>query len=192
MNRQASLCTVFVLLVGLSLSAHAQGHRPSGAANQGLTRSPTVLSPSDSGRVSIEARRQEMEARRAAAQARSQEAQRKRQEAEANNRSAEARAEHPPSEKAAAEAVLAEQNAENQELRDGRKDLKEENRGDHLVQWICSASSRLLPDRENHEERLFDKTAEFDRPDESPLRRAGFGRAVTGGVHGSIRGRLRR
>ena len=150
MIRRASLCIALVSLLGLSLAVDAQGRRPSSPGNQGRapggpsTTRPSTTRPSDFGRSSMEARRAEAAARRAEAEARRGqaetrraeaeqrrlEAQRRREEAAANNQSATARVDHPPNENAAAEAFLAEQNAENQDLRDERAELREENRGE--------------------------------------------------------------
>lgn len=137
MNHQMGACIVLAVLGGIGTAVHAQGHRPSTPGTQGLSRAPTVGNPlgfeqlGSFERLNAEARRQHTEARRAAAEARREEAQRKRQEAQARNKSDEARAKHPPNQQAASEAFLADQNAENQTLRDERKQTKEKNRGDH-------------------------------------------------------------
>ena len=130
MKRYARLCLLFLSLTCISLAADAQGRRPSGAGAHRGTARPGTGRPLDIGRANMASQRQEMEAAREAAAARQQEAERRRLEAEANNRSAEARAENPPNEHAADEAFLAEENAENQELREERRELQGDNRGE--------------------------------------------------------------
>ena len=139
MIRLISVCAMLFTLLALSISVDAQG-RP-GGAGQGAGSRPSMGQQRHMGasmRQQDEMRRQEAQARRQAAAAKRQEsetrraeAEAKRAEAEENNRSEEARAEHPPDEHAADEAFLAEANAENQNLRDERPDLRGDNRGGH-------------------------------------------------------------
>ncbi len=140
MVRLMSVSATLVFLLALSMSVYAQGHRPVGAGS-GAGNRPSMSQHRDRPdvmRQQSEMRRQEAEARRLAAEAKRQEAVARQAEAEArraaaeeHNRSEEARAEHPPNEHAADEAFLAEENAENQNLRDERPDLRGDNRGDH-------------------------------------------------------------
>ena len=93
---------------------------------RGLARQAEQLVRPESSVGNVDAQRTAAEARRAAAKANSGG-----EEARAgHDRSAEMRAEHPPNENAAPEAFLAEENALNAELREQRKNMRAENRGD--------------------------------------------------------------
>lgn len=139
MIRLISVCAALVSLLALSISVDAQG-RP-GGAGQGAGSRPSMGQQRHMGasmRQQAEMRRQEAEARRLVAEAKRQEAEARKAEAEAkraagaeHNRSEDMRELHPPDEHAADEAFLAEANAENQNLRDERPDLRGDNRGDH-------------------------------------------------------------
>lgn len=131
MKHRMLIAGLVLTTLALTTVANAQG-RSSGARNSNAHR-PSTIQQIDmmSMRQQAEMRRQEAEARRQAADARRLEAEQRRAEAEANNRSEDAQAEHPPNEHAAIEAFAAEGNAENQNLRDERPDLRGDNRDGH-------------------------------------------------------------
>ena len=132
MIRLISVCAALVTLLALSMSVDAQGRRPSGTTGAG--NRPSMGQQRDMGasmRQQAEMRRQEAEAKQQEAEARLAEAEAKRAAAKEHNQSEDMRDEHPPNEHAAVEALLAEENAENQNLRDERPDLQRDNRGDH-------------------------------------------------------------
>ena len=140
MIRLITVSATLVCLLALSMSVYAQGKRPGGAGS-GASNRPSMSQHrdrADTMRQQAEMRRQEAEARRLVAEAKRQEADAQKAEAEAkraageeHNRSEDMRELHPPNEHAADEAFLAEENAENQNLRDERPDLRGDNRGDH-------------------------------------------------------------
>ena len=140
MIRLISIGAMLISLLALSTSVYAQG-RSGGGPSQGASNRPSISQHHDRANVmrqQSEMRRQEAEASRLVAEANRQEAEARKADAEAkraaaeeHNQSEEVRAEHPPNEHAADEAFLAEENAENQNLRDARPDLQGDNRGDH-------------------------------------------------------------
>ena len=138
MKRELLTVAIAAMMFTLSIVADAQS-RP-GSPRNSAAQHPSTMQQRDSTmmRQQAEMRRQEAEARRQTAEAQRLEAERrkaeaeaKRAEGEAHNRSEEARAEHPPNEHAAIEAIIAEGNADNQEVRDERSDLRGESRGEH-------------------------------------------------------------
>ena len=138
MIRSIFVSVVLAALLTWSISADAQGRNPSGGAGAGNRPSMGQQQDMRSMRQQSELRRQESEIRRQATETRRQEAELRKAEAEnkriaaeENNRSEESRTEHPPNGHAADEAFLAEENAESQNLRDERPDLRGDNRGDH-------------------------------------------------------------
>ena len=139
MNRKITFSALCAFLLLLSISVDAQGKRPDsghGAANRPLTsqhrnRSDSMRQQAEIRRQQAAVRRQAAEARREVAEARKAEAEAKRIAAEEHNRSEQAREDHPPNENASVEAFLAEANAENQNLRDQRPNLRADNRNNH-------------------------------------------------------------
>ena len=127
MIRLISVSAMLVSLLILSMSVYAQGNRPDGAGSGVGNR--RLMSQqrgrADAMRQQAEMRRQEAAVRWLAADARIAEAEAKRAAAEEHKRSEETCAAHPPNEHVAEEAFLAEENAENQNLRDERPDLVE-------------------------------------------------------------------
>ena len=144
--RKTGIIVVVAVGVFAASASYAQGR--SGGQDRGQApsqmrdsaRQDSMRRDMKDMRARSEERRREAEAKKAEAEARHEEAEARRAAAEANSRgedsraehdrSAEARAEHPPNEQAAPEAFLAEENALNAELREQRKDLRAENRGD--------------------------------------------------------------
>jgi hypothetical protein len=134
MIRLISLSALSACLLAISVPADAQGQRPSGAQNRGapsqsIGSRPTISGQSETRRVTAEALRREAGANRVESETRRAAAQARREAAQANNRSEDARAAHPPNEKAAEEAFLAEQNADKKNLRAERRALRRANRG---------------------------------------------------------------
>ncbi len=145
--RKTGIIVIAAVGVIAASASYAQGR----SGGQGRGQAPSQMRDSarqdsmrrdmEDMRARSEQRRLEAEASRAEAVAKRAEAEAARAEGEANrqngedaraahDRSAEMRAAHPPNEHAAAEAFLAEENALNAELREQRKDLRGENRGD--------------------------------------------------------------
>lgn len=142
--RKAGIIFIAALGVIAASASYAQGR----GGGQGHGQAPSQMRDSarqDNIRRDMEGMRARAEERRREAEARRAEAEEKRAEAEArhaeangrgedaraeHDRSAQARAEHPPNEHAAPDAFLAEENALNAELREQRKGLRAENRGD--------------------------------------------------------------
>ena len=145
--RKTGIIVIAALGVIAASASFAQGR--SGGQDRG--QAPSQMRDSarqDSMRRDIEDMRARSEERRLEAEARRAEAESKRAEAEAaraegetnsqhgedaraeHDRSVQVRIDHPPNEHAAPEAFLAEENALNAELREQRKDLRAENRGD--------------------------------------------------------------
>ncbi len=136
--------TGIILIAALGVIAASASYAQGRGGGQGRGQAPSQMRDSarqDSMRRDMEDMRARSEQRRLEADARRVEAEAKRAEAEANrqngedaravhDRSAEMRAAHAPNEHAAPEAFLAEENALNAELREQRKDLRAENRGD--------------------------------------------------------------
>lgn len=137
MNNKILMVGVAAMLLAISAAADAQG-RSGGAGGQAGSRPMPPGQQHEMGAM----RQLDAETRRLekveAAHIRAEAAQRKRLEAEAHNASEQARTEHAPGEErgpnvehAAPEAFIAEGNAENQNLREERRDLQGDNRGDH-------------------------------------------------------------
>lgn len=136
MNHKILIVGVAAALLAFSAAADAQG-RSGGAGGKAGSR-PMPGQQRDMGAM----QQQRAEVRRLekveAARLKAEEAQRKRLEAEANNASEQARTDHAPGEEhgpneehAAPEAFIAEGNAENQNLREERRDRQGDNRGEH-------------------------------------------------------------
>jgi hypothetical protein len=127
MKRNLTAGIWILALAATGMAAHAQGRRPSGPQ-----QAPTAQRPSighvQSPHSAFGTRQQQSEERRLEAEHLRQAAAQRRVGAEEHNQSNEARAEHPPNEQAADEALAAEQNAESSDVQGARSERTSDRR----------------------------------------------------------------